>query len=154
MFKANSTGIDPDATVQGKLLPKGWYTFEVVQFTSKAGDSYPLECKSSKGDPQVNVMLQVVDDPENNGNRVFHTVTFLPKEKNGKPTPGAGMWVHWLKTIDEPWEGEVEVMPGEWIGKKFKGYAIEDEYNGKKKNKLGEIKPLAATKLDTDDVQF
>jgi hypothetical protein len=68
-------------------------------------------------------------------------VTFLPaKQKDGKPTPGAGMSIHWLKTIQQPWEGKFEVDSHAWIGAKFMGYVINEEYNGKTKNKISEIK--------------
>jgi hypothetical protein len=84
----------------------------------------------------VSILCEVIDDTEEfNGERVFHTVTFLPSKN-----PGAGMSVHFLKTIGQPWEGNVKVDSSQWVGAKFMGYVVTDEYNGKTKNKLGEIK--------------
>lgn len=140
-FKFDATGIDPDSKGTSKLLPKRWFNFEVVSFISKAGDEYPKDGKTQNGDPMVNILCEVIDDEEFNGERIFHTVTFLPaKRPDGKPTPGAGMSVHFLKTIGQPWEGAYEVDSSQWIGAKFMGYVITDEYKGKTKNKLGEIK--------------
>ena len=137
MFDFNATGIDPDSKGTNKVLPKGWYNFEIVEFVSKAGDTYPKEGRTKNGDPMVNILCQVKDDDEFQGERVFHTVTFLPKGN-----PGAGMSVHFLKSIGQPWEGQFKVDSSQWVGSEFRGYVIIDEYNGKKKNKITEIKSL------------
>lgn len=136
MFDANLTGIDPDAKGTSKLLPKRWFNFQIADFISKAGDVYPKDGRTKNGDPMVNILCEVIDDTEEfNGERVFHTVTFLPKDN-----PGAGMSVHFLKTIGQPWEGNVKVDSSQWVGAKFMGYVITDEYKGKTKNKISEIK--------------
>ena len=136
MFDANLTGIDPDSKGTNKVLPKRWFNFQIADFTSKAGDVYPKDGRTKNNDPMVNILCEVIDDTEEfNGERVFHTVTFLPANN-----PGAGMSVHFLKTIGQPWEGNVQVDSSKWVGAKFMGYVITDEYNGKVKNKLGEIK--------------
>lgn len=122
-----------------KLMPKGNYNYEIVGFVSKAGDTYPKEGKTKNGDMKVDFLAEV-SDGEFKGERVFHSVTFLPKDK-----PGAGMAIHFLKTINQPWEGKFNVDPEAWIGEKFRGYTIEDEYNGKKSNKIKGIEPIAAT---------
>ena len=140
-FNFNATGIDPDSKGTSKVLPKRWYNLEIVSFVSKAGDEYPKDGATKNGDPMVNILCEVIDDVEFNGERVFHTVTFLPAKKaDGKPTPGAGMSVHFLKTIGQPYEGEFKVISSDWVGCKFMGYLISEEYNGKTKNKIGEIK--------------
>jgi hypothetical protein len=104
----------------------------------------------------VNILCTVINNEEFNGERVFHTVTFLPKD-----SPGAGMSVHFLKSIGQPWEGNVKVDATQWVGAEFAGYVVEDEYKGKKKNKISEIKPLPqfqnpdiAQAAKTDDVPF
>lgn len=142
MFDFDATGIDPDAKGTNKLLPKRWFNLEIVAFLSKAGDEYPKDGRTKNGDPMVNILCEVIDDTEEfNKERVFHTVTFLPaKRADGTATPGAGMPVHFLKTIGQPWEGAFKVNSAEWVGAKFMGYIIADEYKGKVKNKIGEIK--------------
>lgn len=153
----DATGVEPSGGGQGKLLPKQWFTFEVISFVSKAMDEYPLDGKTKNGDPKVDVLTEVVDEGEWKGHRVFHTVTFLPKGKDG-----AGMSIHWLKTIGQPYEGKFKPDSRAWVGSRARGYAIEDEYMGKKKNKWGEIKPLdetqaamnAQTPAKKDDLPF
>jgi hypothetical protein len=142
-FDFDATGIDPDSKGTNRTLPKRWYDFEIVEFVSKAGDVYPKDGRTQNGDPMVNILCEVINDDEFNGQRVFHTVTFLPAKKpDGTPTPGAGMSVHFLKTIGQPYEGKIKPDSSQWVGAEFKGYVIEDEYKGKKKNKISEIKPM------------
>lgn len=134
-FSYDGTGINPDAQGTAKLLPKRFHNFEILSFIAKDGTEYPKDGKTKNGDPMVNFLCEVVDDEEFNGERVFHTVTFLPKE-----SPGAGMSIHFLKTIGEAWEGKFEVDSDSWVGKRFTGYVINEEYKGKTKNKITEIK--------------
>lgn len=138
----DATGIEPSAGGQGKVLPKGWYNFEIVTYTTNDGTkTYPMEgfTKEAKY-PKVDLLLQVIDNAQYQDCRVFHTVTFMPKEKDG-----SGMAIHFLKTIGQPFEGKLDIQSQDWIGGKLTGYAITDEYKGKVKNKLGEIKEYAAT---------
>jgi hypothetical protein len=134
-FDFDGTGIDPDSKGTNRLLPKRWHSLEIVEFQSRAGETYPLEGFTKNKDPMVNILCEVVDDPEFEGERVFHTVTFLPKDK-----PGSGMAIHWLKTIGQPWEGKFSVDSKAWVGERFMGYIINEEYNGKMKNKISEVK--------------
>lgn len=151
-FRFNATGIDPDAKGTNKILPKRWYDLEIVEFVSKAGDTYPKDGKTQNGDPMVSILCEVINDEEFKGERVFHTVTFFPAKKaDGTPTPGAGMAVHFLKSIGQPWEGEYDVDSSQWVGAEFKAYVITDEYKGKTKNKIGEIKPMDTKK---DEIPF
>ena len=147
MFKFNATGyvMEDRKGFEKKLLPKGNYDFEIVEFVSKAGDTYPKEGTTKNGDPKVDILCQVTTPGEFEGERVFHSVTFLPiKGADGKPTPGAGMAIHFLKTINQPWEGEFDVDTSAWVGEKFRGYVIQDEYNGRKSNKIKGIEPINA----------
>lgn len=120
-----------------KLMPKGNYNYEIVGFISKSGETYPKEGTTKNGDPKVDFLAQVTTPGEFEGERVFHSVTFLPKDK-----PGAGMSIHFLKTINQPWENKFKVDPQAWIGERFRGYTIEDEYNGRKSNKIKGIEPI------------
>lgn len=146
-FDFNATGIDPDSKGTSKLLPKRWFDFEIVSFISKAGDEYPKDGKTKNGDPMVSILCEVINDDEFNGERVFHAITFL---KAG--TPGAGMSVHFLKSIGQPWEGAFKVDSAQWVGAEFKGYVITDEYKGRTKNKFGEIKAMEVAETRNPDI--
>lgn len=89
----------------GVLLPEGPYELVITDVK---------EQKSKAGDPQVNVTCEVMNNPEFNGARVYHNVTFLPKDKKG-----AGMASHFLKCINQPYQGPIEVDPEAWKGEKF-----------------------------------
>ena len=134
-FNFDGTGIDPDAKGTNVLLPKRFHSFEILNFEAKNGDEYPKEGYTRNKDPMVSILCEVIDDEEFNGERVFYTITFLPKDK-----PGAGMSIHFLKTIGEPWEGSFEVNSNNWVGKRFMGYVINEEYKGRTKNKITEVK--------------
>lgn len=157
MNEYDATGIEASTQGQQKLLPKQWFTFEVIEYTTKDGaHTYPEEGLTQKNKyPKVNVLVEVVDEGEYQGERIFHTVTFMPKG-----IEGAGMAIHWLKTINQPFEGKFTPDPLAWVGERFLGYPIVDEYQGKKKNKLGEIKavefnnPEIAKAASEDNVPF
>lgn len=136
-FTFDATGIEPSTQGQAKLLPKKWFAFQIIPFVTKDGTKeYPMEgfTKEAKY-PKVDFLAEVIDDEEFNGERIFHTVTFMPKGKDG-----SGMAIHFLKTIGQPYEGKIKPDAQAWVGAKFMGYAVTDSYNGKTKNKLGEIK--------------
>jgi hypothetical protein len=147
MFDFDGTGIDINARQQNKVLPKQWFNFEVIEFVSKDGKKYPAEGNTKNNAyPKVDILVQVTTPGEFEGERLFHTVTFMPKDK-----PGAGMAIHWLKTIGQPWEGVFKVNSDAWVGADFQGYVVQDEYQGKKKNKISEIRPISSK---NDEVPF
>lgn len=147
MFKHDFTGVEESGGgFENKLLPKGWYNVTIMQFNAKDGTEYPLETTSKKGYPQVNFLCEVGDDGEFKGERLFHTVTFLPKDK-----AGAGMAKHFLKVIGQPHENEAEINAFDWCGAQFQAYVIEDEYNGKKKNKISDVREWSSKK---DEVPY
>lgn len=158
MFDYDATGVQPSSQGQGKILPKAWFNFEIISYTTNDGSkTYPMEGYTKENHyPKVDLLLQVIDNPEYEDCRVFHTVTFMPKDKDG-----AGMAIHFLKCINQPFEGKIKPNSEDWVGEKLQGYAITDEYKGKTKNKLGEIRPYAtpthpeiAKAAKNDDVPF
>lgn len=133
----DATGIEPSAQGQAKLMPRGWFKFEVISYTTKDGSkTYPMDGFTNKNHyPKTDLLTECISEGEYKGCRVFHTVTFMPKGVDG-----AGMAIHWLKTIGQPYEGKIKPNSSVWPGAIFMGYPIVDEYMGKKKNKFGEIK--------------
>lgn len=113
-----------------RLLPAGKYELLITKVEEK---------KSKNGYPMVNVTCEVKNNEEYNGAKVFHNVTFLPKDK-----PGAGMSTHFLKTIGEPWDGAITVDPDAWVGESFVAKISTREYDKKdgskgKTNNIDEI---------------
>ena len=107
-----------------QLLPDGTYEFQITDTEER---------KTKAGDPMVNVECEVINNAEHNGRRVFTNVSFLPKDK-----PGSGMATHFLKCINMPWEGSIEVNHENWIGEKFKAMVSSRSY----KNASGEEKTV------------
>lgn len=94
------------------------------------------EKTTEKGFPMVNVTCEVAAG-EYEGRKLFHNVVFLPpKNDDGTPRKGAGISLHFLHAIGEPYEGEFETDPVLWIGRKFTAQVMIEEYNGVKRNKV------------------
>lgn len=125
----DGTGVD--ATGGFPIIEKeGWYPFRVVVAT---------EGTSKNGNYQVTVDSSCLD-PRWKDYMVRHWVTFLPKDQKG-----AGMALHFLKCIGEPYEGVIDVEPLSWERKTFMGKVEVSEYQGKKNNKFSEISPIRDT---------
>lgn len=120
------------------LLPAGTYDLVITKVEEK---------KSSKGHPMINVTCEVLNNPEFNGAKVFHNVTFLPKGDKG-----AGMSSHFLKCINQPYEGAISVDPDKWVGEDFKAKIQPREYDKKDgtKAKTNDLKEIFAS----EDVPF
>lgn len=120
------------------LLPSGTYELVITKAEEK---------KSKSGYNMVNVTCEVVNNPDFNGAKVFHNVTFMPKEKSG-----AGMASHFLKCINQPYEGAVTVDPDTWVGEDFKAKIAPREYEKKDgtKAKTNNITDI----IVTEDVPF
>lgn len=110
------------------VAPMGRYTLEIASATDEKNGN-PLITKN--GDPYVSVRLKIADGTHK-GVSIFHNVTFLPEGN-----PGYGMAIKWLKEIGEPWEGEFEVMPEQWIGNKVEAMVkVVKDFKGNDKNEI------------------
>lgn len=142
-FDFDATGIPDEGqkTFEKKILPKQWFLYEIIDFTAKDGRRYPLATKTKDGKfNKVDALVEVKTPGEFLGERLFHSVTFKPAITDGKPTPGAGMSKHFLKTIGQPYEDNVKVNESDWVGSEFDGYTVPDEYNGRNGNKIAQVR--------------
>ena len=129
-FKYDATGVQ---IMDFSPVPPGNYHVVIAGTESRlTSNGYPMEA-----------VTLLIDEGPRKGQRIWHNVTFMPKEKNG-----AGIAIHFLKTIGESWEGEIEVNPDNWVGKRFLAKIGIREYNGKELNQVTEILPV------TDGVAF
>ncbi len=123
MFKHDYTGVNEKG--QGfDPIPEGDYNFVITN---------TKESKTTSGDNMVNVTCKVADGTFA-GRLVWHNVVFLPKEHKA-----AGMSKHFLKVIEQPFEGEVIVDPENWIDAFFRAHVKVVEYKGKPKNEIDEV---------------
>src|SRR5450631_2438836 len=114
------------------LLPAGTYELVITKVEEK---------KTSKGFPMVNVTCEVKNNLEFNGATVFHNVSFLPKADKG-----SGMSSHFLKCINQPYEGAVSVDADAWVGEDFKAKMIQEDFTYTKGEKAGQTKKVNAIK--------
>lgn len=122
----------PESDGKFELLPDGEYELQITNTEER---------KTKAGDPMVNVECEVINNPDYNGRKVFYNVSFLPKDK-----PGAGMSTHFMKTINQPWEGTIDVDCADWVGEKFKAKIGSREYTKKDGTKatVNDIKGIEA----------
>lgn len=102
-----SRGVKPSQGGGWKPLPKGRYLLRV--FEAEQGIT-------GKGHDKVTVHFKVIEPAEFKGKEVkYHTLTFLPAE-----SAGAGIVIHFLKCIGEPWQesDNLEWDEANWVGKR------------------------------------
>ena len=76
-------------------------------------------------------------DDRYKGYNVWHYVIFLPKE-----SAGAGISVHFRKSIGVPFGGDDVVDASDWEGKRFMAYVVQETYEGQTRNKFKKISPM------------
>lgn len=114
-------------------VPEGVYTL-IIREVADIKDGQPWKTKN--GDDYVRVTCEIDDVGEYLGKKVWYGVTIMDDKKR----PGAGMAVHFLKTIGEPWDGPVQIDTDNWIGKTFKAkLKIIKDNQGKSKNEIAFI---------------
>ena len=136
-FAYDATGIDPDMSFP-VLEGKKWYSYEIMETEAK---------KNKSGNNMVVCKVKCITKGfEGVGGTIYHYVSFPPKGEKG-----AGIGVHFLKAIGEPFEGELDIDEFAWLTKRFDGYTIVEEYEGKKRNKITQVE--AYQHWDSDEVK-
>lgn len=113
-----SRGVKPQQGGKWEPIPKGRYLVRIMnaeQGVSKAGND------------KVTISVKVLENidaniaPQKGRDIKFHTITFLSPDENGVAPKGAGMAIHFLKCIGEPWQEaeNLEWDEGRWLGKRF-----------------------------------
>lgn len=124
-FMHDSRGIKEDSFP--KLPEKKWFEFKIVEAE---------EMKSKNGLNMIKMVVKLINDPEWDGTKLTHYLTFILKGD-----PGEGMSVHFRKSIGVPYGGNDLVNAEEWIGKRFKATTVLEEYKGISSSKLKLIAP-------------
>lgn len=143
-MKYDATGVTPG---EFPLMPEGWFPFRIV--LAKEG-------QSKSGHYQITIDAECLD-PKYRGMSIRHWVTFLPKDNKG-----AGMALHFLKCIDQPYEGIIDINHFAWEGKRFMGKVTISEYNGKENNKFSSVDRIpsedklkaSGTSIDEEESPF
>lgn len=116
----DSTGVK-EFGERKNAIPEGRHKFRIVE---------AKPTKSAKGHFMVELIAEVVNNVDLMGRRTRHWVTFMPREHKG-----AGIAIHFLKVIGQPWEGKFDVTVSDWIGSEFIGTVQDQEYVSKKDGK-------------------
>lgn len=141
--KYNSAGLDSDTTYPVAPAAQYWLTIKSVTDT-KNGEQW----KTKNGDDYVSVECEIDDAGDWLGHKIWYGVWFA----EDKSRPGAGMAIHFLKCLGEPWENEFEIDTDNWIGKRFKAMLkIGKDQNNKPKN---EVAYVIDASVDADEVPF
>jgi hypothetical protein len=109
-------------------VPMGEYTLAISNVTEKS---------TRNGDPGYSIELEVTEPAQWAGRKVWHFVTLLPFDVDGTGTPakGAGMAIHFLKSIGEPYQGKIKVNPNNWFDRTLKAkIGIAADSMGRDKN--------------------
>ena len=127
-FEFDASGIKPSGGFEP--VPKGTYLLKIIKATEKRS--------KSAGYPQVVVDFEV-QDKDYLGKKIrFHNVTFLPRDKEG-----AGMAIHFVKSIGEPFEGPLQIDATRWVGKLIIGSVdIEMDWNNFPRNAVKGVRSM------------
>lgn len=111
-FSYDGQGID----LPGMALPDGKYVLRIISAVVGV---------TKNGDPKVTVDYVVASGPFEGRSVKFHTITFFKDKKS----PAAGMAIHYLKCLGEPYEGQFSVNEAAWIGKSVEGMVVGEKAN-------------------------
>lgn len=103
-FKASYGGVKPQQASGFASIPKGTKVLMVV----KKAEAHT----STNDNPFVTVNLEVYAGEYAGAKINFHNITFLPKDHKY-----AGIALHALKCLLQPYEGDFTVEPKNWLGK-------------------------------------
>jgi len=140
-FNYSSKGVQMDNGFSP--APAGVYNCIIRSITEKT---------TKNGDPMVSAKCEIDQTGEWLGTVFFHNVTFIGNDEQGKPRKGAGMALNFLKHIGEPWEGDFEVSPDNWVRKTFRAMLkVEKDLKGTPRN---QIAYLIDPSVVSDEVPF
>ena len=138
MFKYDTRGLKPWAG--SYTVPAGKYKLRIIDTKEK---------QSTTGYDMVVVDFDIAEGPHTGRKIMYHYVTFLPPEN-----AGAGIALHFLKTIGQPYDGVFAINHMNWRGKHLMADIIEERYNGRVNNKLKAVYPVAADKEEPEAIPF
>ncbi len=137
-----------DEGANREKAPQGFFTFQITDYKEKDKEGNYYE--TGNGDPKILAICEIVGSKEHDGKSALQNVIFYqPKSKGVK---GIGITRHFLKCIEEPWEGDLEANPENWIGKRFMAECIHKDGFA---NLVGiqvadQVKPTEETEWDAD----
>lgn len=127
-FKYSSDGIKSGFD----LLPEGFYILRILTAT-------PGQTKNK--DSKITVDYVVEFGPHAGYKIRYHTVTFF----GDKSSRVANIALHYLHCIGEPYDGDFEVNPENWVGKLIRAKIADKTFNGKTFPEVKFVTPIEST---------
>jgi hypothetical protein len=120
-YKLSKSEFDEGNTFE--KLPEGQYVFQITDFKEVDRDGNELVTK--KGDPQVNLTLEVVLPADKAGRKVWHNVIFY--KPDSPSIKGIGMTRHFLHCANLPYQGDLDTDPNEFVGKRIRATVVHND---------------------------
>ena len=120
-YKLSKSEFDEGGTFTA--LPEGEYVFQITDFKEVDRDGNDLVTK--KGDPQVNLTLEVVTPEEFAGRKVWHNVIFY--KPDSPSIKGIGMTRHFLHCANLVYQGDLDTDPNDFVGKRIRATVVHND---------------------------
>lgn len=124
-FKQNYNGVDPN----GEEVKSRDFLPEEI-FAAKVEKAYEKVTKTENRYPMVNIMLRITEEGNHHGKVIWDNIVFCESMK--------GRNKHLLKVLEQPYEGEVDIEPGEWLNQDLKIKIKHEPYKGKSVCKISQ----------------
>ena len=135
-YKYNYNGVDESGSFQN--LPNGEYK-GIISSYSEVNTKTKEPLVTRNGDPKINLKITITDPSEFKGMMIFPDIILYLDPKSR----GSGMTKHFLHCIGEPYEGEININPDNWINKTvFMSIELEDpnQWHSKQKSVVKQYK--------------
>lgn len=139
-MKYDSRGVKPSQF--SDPVPDGEYVLQIIKTEEKT---------TSKGMPMVKVSCTIQSPPAYAGSAITHYVTLIPAGE-----PGAGIAIHFLKTIGQPYEEteDLDIEPVDWNYAKFKARIVQEIYTRPDGSKIPTNKIKSVMPIDDKEIAF
>lgn len=125
MFRQNYNGVDANGA---EFKSRDFLPEEI--FAVKIEKAYEKVTKTVNRYPMVNIMLRVTEEGDHHGKVIWDNIVFCEAMK--------GRNKHLLKVLEQPFEGEVDVAPGEWLNQDLRIKVKHEMHKGKPVPKVGQ----------------
>jgi hypothetical protein len=123
-YKINTTGVQSSDGSNFEPIPDGQYLVQIVDFKER---------QTKNGDPMIAAQMEIVDG-DHQGRVIFDNI-IIPLGPESKAWGIMGRTKHFLHCIGEPHEGEIDIDPEAWIGRRVKIESHQETYFSTAKNK-------------------
>ncbi len=128
----------------GKQMNNGFLLMPEGDYRLKCSEAVESESKSGK--PMIRMILNPID-PQYAQKKLFFYLVLLNEDEDGH-----GLTLHALKQFGQEWEGDVKVDAENFINMTVDAHVVQDEYQGKKNNKIAYLLSTREDDPSEDDI--